>query len=314
MSTTRARLDVLLAAVCFGTTGTAQALGPDGASPVAVGAGRVAVGAAALLLVAALSAAGARAGEDGLHRLRHVARRRAVWAGGLGVAGYQLTFFLAVHLTGVAVGTVVALGSAPVVTGALAWAIGRRRPGRRWAAATALAAAGLAVLTLSAGTGQVRPLGVVLALGAGVSYAVYTLGTKQLLDTGVPSPTAVAAVFTAGAVLLAPSFLVIPVAWMGTWRGAATVLWLGLVPTALAYVLFARGLRRLSAAEVSTLTLAEPLTAAAFGILLLGEPLTTSTLAGGALLLAGLGVLAVRPRGPDGVPATGRAPTMSGAS
>ena len=50
------RLQVLLAALCFGTTGTAQALGPDGASPLTVGAVRVALGAALLLLAVRLAA------------------------------------------------------------------------------------------------------------------------------------------------------------------------------------------------------------------------------------------------------------------
>ena len=40
------RVAVLLAAVLFGTTGTAQALGPDGAAPLTVGAARIVVGGA----------------------------------------------------------------------------------------------------------------------------------------------------------------------------------------------------------------------------------------------------------------------------
>src|SRR3954462_10982622 len=92
-----ARVLVLLSAICFGTTGTAQALGPE-ASPAAVGAARVADGGALLVLVA----------------LRSPPRSPGAWqplavvAGPAGVAAYQLTFFAAVHDTGVAVGTLVA--------------------------------------------------------------------------------------------------------------------------------------------------------------------------------------------------------------
>ena len=46
-------------------------------------------------------------------------------------------------------------------------------------------------------------------------------------------------------------------------------LYLGAIPTALAYVLFARGLRHLTPGETATLTLAEPLTATGLGILVL---------------------------------------------
>src|SRR3954469_14563024 len=54
------RLQVLLASLCFGTTGTAQALGPDGLAPVGVGAARILVGGA--LLVALALARGGRLG------------------------------------------------------------------------------------------------------------------------------------------------------------------------------------------------------------------------------------------------------------
>src|SRR3954466_16327761 len=101
-----ARLQVLLAATCFGTTGTAQAIGPGG-SPVAVGAARIVFGGLLLVLVA-----------RGLGvRMPHVSR----CAGGMAcaVALYQLSFFAAVRLTGVAVGTVVAIGTGPAAAGAL---------------------------------------------------------------------------------------------------------------------------------------------------------------------------------------------------
>src|SRR3954449_1611657 len=98
------RVQVLLAAVCFGTTGTAQALGPDGLAPAGVGAARILVGGALLVLVAILL--------HGVRALTRVQGRPALVAAA-GVAVYQLAFFAAVRDTGVAVGTIVALGSAP---------------------------------------------------------------------------------------------------------------------------------------------------------------------------------------------------------
>src|SRR3954454_10529396 len=88
------RANVLLASVLFGTTGTAQALGPSGTSPATVGAGRIVVGGLLLVLVAR----GARRWPWSV----------AVLVGGAAVATYQLCFFAAVADTGVAVGTVVA--------------------------------------------------------------------------------------------------------------------------------------------------------------------------------------------------------------
>ena len=84
-----ARVLVLLSALCFGTTGTAQALGPH-AAPAAVGAARVVVGGLLLVLIARRLAPRAAAAWPA----------RAVLAGAAAVAGYQLTFFAAVHETG----------------------------------------------------------------------------------------------------------------------------------------------------------------------------------------------------------------------
>lgn len=309
----RARLAVLASALCFSTTGTAQALGPDGASPVTVGAARVLVGGAGLVVVAHLLARRRPASAPGL-RVRSALGLpagpgvvRAAWLAGLAVAAYQVCFFLAVRTTGVAVGTVVALGSAPVLTGALGRLLGQGSPGRRWAVATALAAAGLTVLVTAGRAAHVAPLGVLLALGAAAAYAAYTVAAKGLLRDGVGAEAAMAAVFGTGAVWLLPAFLVAPVGWMAAPDGIAVVLWLGLVPTTLAYVLFARGLAHLSAAETTTLVLAEPLTAALLGIAVLGEPVTVATVVGGGLVVAGLVVTAAarapRTPRPEPVPA-----------
>jgi drug/metabolite transporter, DME family len=280
-----ARLQVLLAALCFATTGTAQALGPDGIPPVDVGAARVLVGGALLVLLARF--------------VRDPAARR--WPRGLvvvaaaGVAAYQLGFFAAVADTGVAVGTIVALGSAPALTGALEWAVTGRRPPRRWAVATALACAGVALLVLAGGADAgVSPVGIGLAVVAGGAYATYTLAAKRMLGDGHPPERVMAAAFGLGALGLLPLLAADHPAPLFSAGGLALAAFLGIVPTALAYVLFARGLRRLSAAETSTLTLAEPLTAGMLGAVVLGERLTLLSGLGAALVLGGLLVLAAR--------------------
>lgn len=278
------RLQILLAAVLFGTTGTAQALaGTD--SPVGVGAARIAVGGAALLLLA--YAAGRLAG------LRPALPLLLV--GGLGVALYQLSFFAAVDRTGVTVGTVVAIGFAPVATGLLERAVERRRLGRRWAAATALAIVGVVVLTVGSGSdASLSPAGIGLALAAGGGYAVYTVIAKRLLRTGHDAIGVMAGSFGAGAALLVPVLAFADLGWLARPSGIALALYLGLLPTALAYVLFARGLRRVSAAEATTIVLVEPLTAALLGALVLEERLGGAAVLGALLVLGGLLTLVLR--------------------
>ena len=72
------------------------------------------------------------------------------------------------------------------------------------------------------------------------------------------------------------------------------MLFLGVVPTAIAYVLFARGLRGLDASEAATITLAEPVTAAALGVFVLGERVTGGGALGAVLVLGALVLLALR--------------------
>jgi DME family drug/metabolite transporter len=166
------------------------------------------------------------------------------------------------------------------------------RPDRRWLIATTLAVAGLLVLFIPApgSVAEVKTAGVLLALAAGASYAGYAMAIKLLLP-GNSSDAVIAVVFTLGGILLVPFLFGSDLGWSVTPGGVVVILHLGLVATALAYLLFARGLRSVPSVHAVTLSLAEPLTAAALGILLLRERLTVTAAIGMSLVLAGLVVL-----------------------
>jgi drug/metabolite transporter, DME family len=281
---------VLVAAVLFGTTGTARALGPE-ISPLGVGAARIVIGAALLAAFAALLARRTRSAPE-----PRSWPRAPVLLGGIGVAGYQLSFFAAVADTGVAVGTVVALGSAPVFAGVLSRLASNTRLDARWAACTALATAGVALLVVSGQDANVSTKGVGLALCSGLGYALYTVAAKRLLDQGHTPEQTMARTFGTGALILLPVLPLTGFAALTSAPALATSLYLAAVPTAVAYVLFARGLKRLPATHVATLTLAEPLTAAALGTLVLHESLSTGAALGAGMVLGGLAALAVRRR------------------
>lgn len=271
-------LAVLLATGLFGTVGTARVLGPD-VPATSVASVRLALGAVALVAVAVL-------GGVALPRIRALWRRSATWAAGAGMAAFQVSFLAAVSLTGVAAGTLVAIGSAPLFTGLLT-----RQVSRVWAVATGLAVLGLALLVLGGQPGgRLSTPGVLLALAAGLSYACYTAASKRLVAAGPLAPPAAA--FVVAALLAAPALLLTDLSWVGTPDGLAMALYLALVPTAVSYVLFAHGLIRLPASTVSTLGLTEPVVAAALGVLLLGERLAPAGWLGALLVLTGLGLLA----------------------
>ena len=194
--------------------------------------------------------------------------------------------------TGVAVGTVVAIGSGPAFAGLLGRLTDGTPLSRRWGIATALACAGVALLVLGGDSASISLPGVGLALLAGAGYATYTVTAKGLLDAGHAPEAVMAATFGVGGVLLVPVLVATAGDWLLTPGGLGLVAYLAVVPTAVAYVLFARGLRRLPAGEAATLTLAEPLTATALGALVLAERPSAVALAGAGLVLAGLVSLA----------------------
>lgn len=162
-------VSVLAAAVLWGTTGTARALGAKHADAVTIGAARITVGGLVLCLFA----------RRRLGVLRDVPRSPLAVAA-LGMATYQVCFFVAVQRTGVGVGTVVALGSAPAFTGLLALVLDGERQSPRWQVSTALAVVGCTALGLAGADAHVDAVGVVLALVTGFSYACVTVSGKRL--------------------------------------------------------------------------------------------------------------------------------------
>lgn len=270
----------------WGTTGTALAFAPQGAEPAAVGAVRIAVGGAALVFIAALR------GDLRLREIRRWSPTTTAVAA-LGIAAYQPLFFAGVAQTGVAVGTVVAIGSAPVATGIIGFVFRGERPGLRWGAATVLAVLGCGLLIGAGGRIAVDAGGVLLALGAGTCYGTYATASKRLLEEK-PYTAVMAVAFGLGAVLLSPVLLFSDLGWLAEPRGAAVALELGLVATAAAYLLFARGLAGLPVATAATLSLAEPLTAGLLGVAVLGERLSAVALVGVGLLLSGLVLVSAR--------------------
>ena len=272
---------VLLAALMWGTTGTARALAPSDAAPLAVGAVRIAIGGALLVAIALV--------RGGLIGPRWPLLPAAVAA--IAVAIYQLSFFEGVARVGVAVGTILAIGSAPAFAGALGWLVLHERPTTRWLVATAVAVAGLVLLVLQSGAAITSPAGVVLPLVAGAGYAVYATASKRLLRAG--DAVAVAAIgFGGGALLLVPVLLAADLRWLADPRGAAVAIELGVFATALAYILFNRALTRLPVSWGATLSLAEPLTASLLGVIVLSESLTALQLGGAGLVAVGLVALA----------------------
>lgn len=257
-------LAVLGAALCFGTTGTTAQLGVPDVSPVSVAAARLLCGAAFLFIFAML-----------LERKKSTFQMpiAELLVAGIGIAIYQLTFFSAVNLTGVAIATVTALGCAPTFSALVAFLLLREQPQKSWYLGTTITIFGILLVGTASGVGSFNLFGVFLAAVAGLGFAIFNVVCRRSLEKGASDIWVTANTFGIAAIASAPFLFVDELTWLTTRNGIATTLWLGLVTTAVGYILFMFGLKRISSSLAATVVLAEPATATVLAALVLGEPL-----------------------------------------
>lgn len=273
LSPTGGALFVFLAAVLWGTTGTAATFAPS-VGPIAIGAAAMGVGG---LLQAAIAVPQLRA-SAGILR----SRVPLLAVGAVAVAIYPLAFYAGMHFAGVAVGTVVALAAGPVCAAVLERVYDGVRLDARWLGSAGFGALGTLLLALDGG-GSARdhaPLGILLALLAGLSYAVYTWAARRLMLAGVGSRAAMGSLFGVGGLLLVPVLIATGAPFLADSQNFVVGAYMALVPMFLGYLFFGAGLRSVTARVATSLTLAEPAVAAVLAWWLLGERLGVLGLAG----------------------------------
>ncbi|GIG86171.1 DMT family transporter [Plantactinospora endophytica] len=271
---------LVISGTLWGTGGlTGSLLGQHtGLSPVAVAGYRLAVG--GTLIVAFLAVTG-----------RRPPRGRAAWTRvavlGTLAALYQVCYFGAVSLTSVSLATLVTIGAAPLLVLGVEAVTGRRRLDRHTAVTCGLAVAGLVLLVglPAGGFGALAVLSsALLALVSAAGFAAITLvGARPVPELDELAGTGYG--FTLGGLLLAP--LAAGTVGLGFEPGLPALgllLALGVGPTAVAYLLYFRGLRTVRPGTAALLALLEPLVGAVLAALLLGDRLGPVGLVGAALL------------------------------
>jgi DME family drug/metabolite transporter len=274
-------LCLALAAVLWGAGGLAGSLlgRVSGLSPLGVATARLLAGGG--VLVAFRMATRSR-----LPRARAAWRRIVV--AGLLAGGFQAAYFMSISLSSVSLATLITIGATPVMVQAVELATGRQRPERSGLITLAMALAGLGLLIglPAAGHSQSALLASAgFALLSAAGFAALTLigaspvpGLDDLAMTGYGSLVGGLALLP-----LAANFGVLE--FRPSAEAFALLAGLAIGPTALAYVLYYRGLRSASATTATLMTLLEPLTAAVLGAVILGDRLGPAGIAG-ALLLA----------------------------
>jgi drug/metabolite transporter (DMT)-like permease len=289
----------LLSAMCFGTSGTfGAALEGAGWSPAGAVLARVLVAALALTVPALFALRGHWAA---LWR----SWRQVVAYGLVGVAACQICYFNAIARMDVGISILLEYLGIVLVVGWL-WARHGQRPRLLTVLGGVAALGGLALMLNLSGSGGVSMTGVLFALAAAVSMAVYFFQSARTSAAGggdVLAPVALtwggmivgaAAIALVGGMRIMPlRFASSPVTLLNTQvNWLLPVLGLGVVAAAVAYVTGIGAARKLGAKLGSFVAMAEVLFAAGFAWVLLHQVPTGMQFVGGLLILAG--VVAVR--------------------
>lgn len=276
---------VALASISWGTIGVAVDVlyGIEETNAVSVGFLRMAVSVPALLLLSRRFA-----GPGFLRVERRDVGTMVMIA--IAFAGYQVFYFAAIPLIGVAAAVMVNICSAPILISILSGIFLRERITPVVWAVLLIAILGTVLLvggSPEADTPQALLGGAALALGAGLMYSLVALGARRVASRYHPvQPVAIA--FTLGTLLLFPFALGQGLALRYSMPGWLLLVYLGLVPTVLAYALYFWGLRSTPATFAAIIALLEPLISSVLAVAFLGERLSPTAVTGGALLLGSI--------------------------
>ncbi|WP_374637259.1 DMT family transporter [Paracoccus sp. (in: a-proteobacteria)] len=280
---------ILFASVVWGTTGTAATFAPE-VSAAAIGAAAMGVGGIAQALVAL----------RGIRRARAALwdQRRLLVIGALAVAIYPMAFYGSMRLAGVTVGTVITIGSAPILSALIEYVFDRTRLTWRWMIGAFVGLTGMVFICLAENAaqghavgGEAVPLGIALGLLGGLTYALYSWTARRMMLGGIRSPVAMGATFGLGGLLLLPVLIVSGGPFLASWNNAAVGIYMAAVPMFLGYLCFGYGLAHVQASMATTITLLEPVVAAVLAVIIVGERLPLLGWIGVALIIGCLAIV-----------------------
>ncbi|MEZ9003587.1 DMT family transporter [Vibrio splendidus] len=262
-------LAILFASILWGTTGTAASFAPD-LSPLAIGAFSMGVGG---LMQAGLAYRKILLAFDKL-----LQNKRLLAVSALALAVYPLAFYSSMKLSGVAIGTVVSIATAPFFSALLECLISKKNNiNKRWLTSFAIGVVGIGLLVFSESSStnesgdDLKLLGIALGLLAGLCYAIYSWATKALIDKDIESQAAMGSIFGLGAMLLLPTLWFTGENLFSSQINVLVISYLTLIPQYLGYIAFSFGLRHVTASSANLLTLFEPVVAAVLAVCVVGE-------------------------------------------
>lgn len=267
---------VVIASILWGTTGTAASFTAD-VSPLATGA--FAMGFGGILLV-----------MTSLTSLRRnytllVKHFSMLLFGGLAVAIYPLAFYSSMRLSGVAIGTVVSIASAPFFSVLLERFINKKEISLQWVVSFIFGVVGVVMITLGKQGDSIQnhshdSWGILLGCVAGLTYAIYSWTARNLIKKRVSSDSAMAGQFGMAALMLLPSLWFTGEHLFENAVSVSVALYMAVIPMFLGYLLFGYALKHIEASRATLITLLEPVMATLFAIGIVGESFSATGISG----------------------------------
>lgn len=211
---------------------------------------------------------------------------------GVALVVYQWLYLAAIDRIGVSAATLISLCGAPVIVAVVSTLALRESLSGPVGLALIGALAGTVLLVGSPETGRGREtvIGMLLAAGSAAGIAGHVMGCRSIARRTHPlQPLAVG--FPVGAIAFTPVVLLRGVSFDQPTQAWLLLLYLGVVPSAIAYLFYQRGLQEIPATMASVATMIEPLIAALLAWYFFNERLGIWGALGGTLLIGAIALL-----------------------
>ncbi len=282
-------VQVLMAGMFWGTYGTLATFLPIGIPPITVSAIRLGVGTLGLAIILMITRKG-----------RILAKGTQVPVVSLVISSFalataQIALYYAVRSAGVTIGTMVFVGTPPLYSGLYGQFVKREKQSLSWLVSSLIISAGCILMAISGDVvaeGNRLVLGSLSAAIAGAGWTIVGTLLRNLQKTSTPLESSFM-VMGAAAIILLPMGAIRGYTWFGDPQVILLSATLGIVSTAIPYLFFTRGSRKIPASHAFLYGLSEPITASFLGLVLLKERLDNTGSVGYAAVVIGLVLFSV---------------------
>jgi DME family drug/metabolite transporter len=288
---------IIIASFLWGTTGTVASYSPN-VSSLAIGAFSMGIGGILLVFTDR---------KKLLIDYKVILEQpKLLVLGAASVAIYPLAFYTSMRLSGVAIGTVVSIATAPFFAAILECLISKKNISLQWILSFVAGAIGIALLTLgrdqsnnTAYSINQQSLGILLGCIAGLTYASYSWVARRLIKSGVHSKSSMSGLFGCAALLLLPSLWFTGDNLFSSSTNTLVSLYMAIVPMFLGYLLFGFSLNYIDASKATLITLIELLVATTLAVFIIGEKFKVIGWIGVSLVSLCLFMQTIKPKSPS---------------